>query len=189
MTHRARFLLGGIVLALLVAGCAGLTTQADSGGLPGVWYGSFLHPGADYTSPSRSDLMLRVNADSTYTFKWGTRAETTGTIADQGNRVVLNDSSGTQITLVHSGDILYGVMKDTATGRASTMKLAKEESAATQVAGASARVCHAAGGVYSHGVCQSATDQATDQSQCEARGGVYFAAGYCEVPAGGLRPS
>jgi hypothetical protein len=51
--------------------------------------------------------MLRVNADSTYTFKWGPRAETTGTIADQGNRVVLNDSSGTQITLVHSGDTLY----------------------------------------------------------------------------------
>ena len=62
---------------------------------------------------------------------WGPRAESTGTIAAQGNRVVLNDSSGMQVTLSRSGDTLYGVMKDTATGRAD---LAKEESVATQVA-------------------------------------------------------
>jgi hypothetical protein len=125
----------------------------------------------------------------TYTLKWGSRAETTGTIAAQGDRVVLNDSSGAQITSMRSGDTLYGVMKDTATGRAATMNLAKEESVTVQVAGLGARVCHAAGGLYSHGVCQSAADQAADRLQCEARGGVYFAAGYCEVPAGGLGPS
>jgi hypothetical protein len=86
----------GITIALLsVAACAGPVTQAGPGGLPGMWQGSFNHPGADYTSPSRADLTLRINSDSTYTLKWGSRAETTGTIADQGNRVVLNDSSGT----------------------------------------------------------------------------------------------
>ena len=179
----------GITIALLsvvVTGCAG---PAGPGGLPGVWQGSFYHPGADYTSPSRSDLTLRINSDSTYTLKWGSRAETTGTIADQGNRVVLNDSSGTQITLMRSGDTIYGMVKDTANGRAATMSLAKEESAATQVAGLSARVCHAAGGSYSHGVCQTTIDQeAAWKSECEARGGVYFSAEYCEVPAGGLRP-
>src|SRR5258708_9952336 len=111
-----------------------------------MWQGSFYHPGADYTSPPRSDLTLRINLDSTYTLKWGSRAETTGTIADQGNRVVLNDSSGTQITLVHSGDRVYGMVKDTATGRAATMSLAKEKAARTHVAGLSARACHAAGG-------------------------------------------
>jgi hypothetical protein len=69
------------------------------------------------------------------------------------------------------------------------MNLAKEESAATQVAGLSARVCRTAGGEYSHGVCQPATDQeAVWKSECEARAGVYFSAEYCEVPAGGLRP-
>lgn len=132
--------------------------------------------------------MLQVRDDSTYTLKWGTRAETTGTIAAQGNRVILNDSSGSQITLMHSGDTLYGMMKDAATGRAAAMNLAKEESVATRAAETSARLCHAAGGVYSQGVCQPEIDQAVVARQCEARGGVYFAADYCEVPAGGLRP-
>ena len=187
MAHRRIVI--GITIALLsvvVTGCAG---PAGPGGLPGMWQGSFYHPGADYTSPPRSDLTLRINLDSTYTLKWGSRAETTGTIADQGNRVILNDSSGTQITLMRSGDTIYGMVKDTANGRAATTSLAKEESAATQVAGLRARVCHAAGGEYSHGVCQPTTDQeAVWKSECEARGGVYFAAEYCEVPAKGLRP-
>jgi hypothetical protein len=179
----------GVAVALLVAACTGAVTQTGSGGLPGTWHGAFLHPGADYTSPSSSSVTLQVNTDSTYTLKWGSRAETTGSIADQGNRVVLNDSSGPQITLMRSGDALYGVMKDTANGRAATLNLAKEESAATQLAGLSARVCRTAGGEYSHGICQSATDQeAVWKSECEARGGVYFSAEYCEVPAGGLRP-
>ena len=56
-------------------------------------------------------------------------------------------------------------------------------------AGLSERICHAAGGGYSHGVCQSTTDQAAAwKAECEARGGVYFTAEYCEVPGGGLRP-
>src|SRR5260370_26629882 len=139
----------GITIALLsvvVTGCAG---SAGPGGLPGVWQGSFYHPGADYTSPSRADLTLRINSDSTYTLKWGSRAETTGTIADQGNRVVLNDSSGTQITLVHSGDRVYGMVKDTATGRAATMRPATEKSAATRVPRLSPPVCHPAAAQYS----------------------------------------
>ena len=91
--------------------------------------------------------------------------------------------------VMRSGDALYGVMKDTTNGRAATMNLAKEESAGTQLAGLSARVCRTAGGEYSHGICQPTTDQeAAWKSECEARGGVYFSAEYCEVPAGGLRP-
>jgi hypothetical protein len=110
-----------------------------------MWYGSFTHPGADYTSSSRSDLTLQVCDDATYTFKWGARAETTGTIAAQGSRVILNDSSGSQITLMHSGDTLYGTMKDI-TGRATMMTLAKDESVAPQVAEAGSQLCHHAGG-------------------------------------------
>jgi hypothetical protein len=53
----------------------------------------------------------------------------------------------------------------------------------------STRVCQAAGGQYSQGTCQSTTDQAAAwKAECEARGGTYFSAEYCEVPAGGLRP-
>ena len=57
-------------------------------------------------------------------------------------------------------------------------------------AGLSARICRAAGGEYSNGICQSTTDQAAAwKAECEARGGTYFAVGeFCEVPAGGLRP-
>jgi hypothetical protein len=183
-------LFGVIALIALLGACAGPMTQGESGGLSGMWHGSFVHPGADYTSPSNPTLTLRVNDDSTYTLKWGARAETTGTIAAQGNRVVLNDSSGTQITLMHSGDTLYAVMKDTATGRAATMNLVKDESVGTQAAGIRMRLCQAAGGSYSGGTCQAGIDEmAVHKQQCEARGGVFFAADYCEVPAGGLRPS
>ena len=90
MSHRVSSLLGSIALTVLVAACAGPTTQAGPGGLRGMWHGSFLHPGADYTSPSRADLTLQVNPDSTYTFKWGTRAETTGTIAAKTRPSITN---------------------------------------------------------------------------------------------------
>ena len=187
ISHGVSSLVGGIALSLLVTACAGPMTQGESDALAGTWHGAFVHAGADYTSPSRADLTLNVKEDSTYTFKWGSRAETTGTVAAQGSRVVLNDSSGTRITLMHAGDTLYGVMKDTATGRAASMSLAKEESRDTQLAKASTRLCQAAGGVFAHGTCQPAVDQTLVAQQCQARGGVYFAADYCEVPAGGLR--
>ncbi|MGH7375379.1 MAG: hypothetical protein ACREJY_14250 [Candidatus Rokuibacteriota bacterium] len=133
--------------------------------------------------------MLEVRPDSTYTFKWGNRPHRTGTVAAQGNRVVLDDSSGSRVTLVQSGDTLYGVMKDTATGRSVMMSLEKQESVAGRVAATSAPLCGAAGGVYARGICHPVSDQAGVAQQCEARGGVYFAGGdYCEVPATGLRP-
>jgi hypothetical protein len=54
-------------------------------------------------------------------------------------------------------------------------------------AGLGQRTCQAAGGEY--GVCQSTTAQAAAwKAECEARGGTYFSAEYCEVPGGGLRP-
>jgi hypothetical protein len=81
-------------------------------------------------------------------------------------------------------------MRDPATGRSAMMNLATDESVGTQAAGIRTRLCQAAGGVYSRGTCQDAVDHpAVDKQQCEARGGVYFAADYCEVPARGLRPS
>jgi hypothetical protein len=178
----------GIALVMLVTACAGPVTQSGPAGLSGMWHGSFTHAGADYTSPSRADLTLQVRDDSTYSFKWGTRPESTGTLIDQGNRVVLNDSSGSQITLSHSGDTLFGVMRDTATGRSTMMSLVKDESTVTQAAKVSERLCQAAGGKYSKGVCEPVIDPAMVARQCEERGGVYFAADYCEVPAGGLRP-
>jgi hypothetical protein len=187
-TRAVSFLLTGVALTLVITGCSGLTTEPGSG-LRGTWQGYFTHPGADYTSPSNANLSLEVREDSTYTLKWGSRPVQTGTVATQGNRVVLDDSSGSRVTLMQSGDTLYGVMKDTATGRAATMSLEKQESATNRVATAGARLCQSAGGTYARGVCQAADDTAALAARCEARGGTYFAGGdYCEVPAGGLRP-
>ena len=135
-----------VAVALLLTACAGPTIQSGAAGLSGSWRGSFTHAGADYTSPSKTDLTLQVRGDSTYTLNWGTRTETTGTIVGQGSRVVLNDSSGSRIALTHSGDTLYGVTRDTATGRSTMLSLAKDASAPTQSAKASERLCQAAGG-------------------------------------------
>lgn len=188
-SHTVSSLLVGIALSTLVAACAGPSSQSSPVGLSGTWSGYFVHPGADYTSPSRADLALEVREDSTYTFKWGSRAERTGTLAVEGNRVVLDDSTGSRITLVQSGDALYGVMKDTATGRSVMMSLEKQGPPSGQVAATTARLCTAAGGVFARNTCQPAADPIAGAQLCEARGGVYFAGGnYCEVPATGLRP-
>lgn len=111
MSHSVSSVLASVALTMLVAACAGPTTQAGSAstasagpparsGLSGTWHGYFVHSGADYTSPSSANLMLEVRPDATYTFKWGSRPPSTGTVAAQGNRVVLGDSSGSRITLV-----------------------------------------------------------------------------------------
>jgi hypothetical protein len=211
MAHRRIVI--GITIALLsvvVTGCAGPTTEtrvvstdpaassSSAAGLNGTWHGSFDHPGADYTSPpGNTNLTLQVRADSTYTFKWGNRPQTTGTIAAHGNRVYLDDSSGSQITLVQSGNTLYGVMKDSGrpgaghyTAKISLQKVEAtvDRSAATHPTWRS-RLCEAAGGAYSHGRCEPITTPDW-RARCEARGGTYFMVGeFCEVPAGGLRPT
>jgi len=60
MSHSVSSLFAGIALTMLVSACAGPMTEAGSSGLSGTWYGSFAHPGADYTSPSKADLTLQV---------------------------------------------------------------------------------------------------------------------------------
>jgi hypothetical protein len=116
-----------------------------------------------------------------------------GTLAAQGKRVILGDASGSQITLVHSGNTLHGVMKDSANGKTVVMSLEKVETGVGLSAAPAARpsirsrLCEAAGGAYEHGSCQPTTVPDW-RARCEARGGTYFAGGeYCEVPAGGLR--
>src|SRR5262245_34458220 len=205
MAYRT-FITGTItVLGLIVTGCAGpatetgatLTDPASSSarGLSGTWKGQFFHPAADYTSPSSSDLTLQVRDDSTYTFQWGSRSQKTGTIAVQGNRVILQHSSGSPTTFVRSGnDTLYAMAKDDGShGRTVVMSLARTE--ATRASDASiarptrlGQLCHAVGGVFVNSVCQPIATP-NWRARCESRGGTYFPGGeYCEVPGGGLRP-
>jgi hypothetical protein len=210
MVHRRLVAVLTIVLLnVVVVGCAGPTTgtgvvltdstasSASAAGLSGTWHGYFLHPGADFTSsPGSTDLTLQVRDDSTYTFKWGNRAERTGTVVANGNRVYLNDSSGSQATFVHSGGTLYGGMKDIVPpGRVVMVSLKKDETAVDHAAASTShptmrsRLCEAAGGTYSDDLCEPKTNPDLG-ARCAARGGTYFAGGdYCEVPAGGLRPS
>ena len=136
------------VLSMLVFGCSTRTIDSNVGladaGAPssstaalcGTWQGSFWHVIGDHTSsPGSSDLTLQVSGDSTYTFKWGNRPPSTGTIAARGTRVILDDESGSQITLVHSGDSLHGVMQDRMNGWPTMMKLQKQESPPSRFAG------------------------------------------------------
>jgi len=62
-----------------------------------------------------------------------------GTVADRGTRVILDDESGARITLVRSGDTLYGALKDRVTGRQTMVTLDKQGSGTTQFAGTNPR--------------------------------------------------
>jgi hypothetical protein len=124
-------------LGMLILGCAGTATEtgassaaASAAALCGTWHGSFGYSGDDNLSSwGSSGLTLQVGKDSTYALKWGDRPASLGTVAERGNRVILDDASGSQITLVHSGDTLYGVTRDSASGRPAVMSLEKQESA------------------------------------------------------------
>jgi hypothetical protein len=66
-----------------------------------------------------------------YTFKWGNRSPITGKVAFEGDRVILQDVAGSDISLARrSGDALFGMTRDSANGRASMMSLEKEETVA-----------------------------------------------------------
>jgi len=136
------------VLSVIVVGCAGPAAETGAGlagatassssssatPLCGTWQGYYWYVAGDHTSSSGSGLMLQVGGDSTYTLKWGNRPPSAGTVAVQGNRVILQDASGSEVTLVHSRDTLYGVTKDNVNGRATMLNLDKQESTPGAVA-------------------------------------------------------
>src|SRR5262245_23667119 len=151
-THRV---LTGITTALfsaIILGCAGPAANPGLGsengslapalttGLCGTWQGEFSYIGSDHqSSPGSLDLMLEVSGDSTYTLKWGNHRPSTGTVIARENRLILEDESGSRITLVRSGDTLYGVTKDQVDGRPTMLNLAKQDSAPSLFAGTSPR--------------------------------------------------
>jgi hypothetical protein len=150
-----RRVLTGITTALfsvIVLGCAGPaaktrvgfenvgSTPALATALCGTWQGQFSYIGSDLQSSTGSpDIVLEVSGDSSYTLKWGNNRPSTGTVTARGNRLLLDDESGSRITLIHSGNTLYGVMKDQEDGRPTMMSLAKQESAPSRFAGTSPR--------------------------------------------------
>lgn len=152
-THRVLTEITVALFGVVLLGCAGpaATTgeSLESAGrrspaltavLCGTWQGEFAYIGSDLqSSTGSSDLILEVNGDSTYTLRWGNNRPSTGTVTTRENRLILDDESGSRITLVHSGDRLYGVTKDQVDGRPTMMNLAKQDSAPSRFAGTSPR--------------------------------------------------
>jgi hypothetical protein len=123
---------GGVRLAH-----AGPST-ASTAGLCGTWQGEFSYIGSDLqSSTGSSDLTLEVSGDSTYTLTWGNHPPSRGIVTFRENRLILDDESGSRITLVHSGDTLFGAMRDD--GRPTMMSLAKQDSSRRRFAGTSPR--------------------------------------------------
>jgi hypothetical protein len=135
------------VLSLIAVGCAGPAAETGAGladaaassssatALCGTWKGSYWYVAGDHTSMSGSALTLQIGGDSTFTLKWGNRPPSAGTVAIQGNHVILHDASGSQVTLVHSGEKLYGVTRDSMNGRATMLNLDKQEAIPGRFAG------------------------------------------------------
>ena len=129
------------LLSVIALGCAGPTTDSSSrladatassspvSSLCGTWSGWSWNVSQEFTSQNGNVLTLQIGGDSTYTFKWGNRSPITGKVAFQGNRVILQDVAGSDITLARrSGDTLYGLTRDSANGRPTMMSLEKQES-------------------------------------------------------------
>jgi hypothetical protein len=150
--HRVLTRITTVLLSMTVLGCAGPAADigvrlagvgpapASNTGLCGTWQGDFSYIGSDHqSSTGSSDLMLEVGGDSSYTLRWGSNRPSTGKVTARENRVILHDESGSRITLVHSGDTLYGVMRDQENGRPTMMNLEKQELAPSRYAGTSPR--------------------------------------------------
>ena len=150
--HRVLTGITTVLLSVTVLGWAGPAADngvrlADAGSSPasaaslcGTWHGDFSYIGSDHqSSTGSSDIMLQVSGDSSYTLKWGDHGPSTGRVTARANRVILEDQSGSRITLVHSGNALYGVIRDPANGESTMMNLEKRESAPSRFAGASPR--------------------------------------------------
>jgi hypothetical protein len=152
-THRVLIGITSALCSVIVLGCAGPAAKTGVGlesgggsssalttGLCGTWQGEFSYVGSDHqSSTGSSDLLLEVSGDSTYTLRWGNHRPSTGIVTARRNRLILDDESGSRITLVHSGDTLYGATKDQVDGRPTMMSLAKQEPAPRRFAGASPR--------------------------------------------------
>src|SRR5262245_10395423 len=198
MAHvRLILVLTTALLTLVLTGCGLATSTAvgqtdpaassSTARLSGIWRGYFFHPGADYTSASRDELMLQVGEDSTYTFTWATRPKTTGTIVSRPNRVILDDTSGSRLTLMHRGDTLYGMIKDPESrGRTVMVSLERVE---TDIAGGAAPAAGSQTVTQTPALKEEKNGEISDKTAemkpttrnrlCEAVGGAYVR-GVCE---------
>jgi len=136
------------VLMAIVAGCAGPSAGSGSGPvraalapaseLTGTWHGSFGWAGGGggfYLDDANCVLQIREDGTFTETVtpapasnNLAKRWTWSGTVVTRGNRVTLRTSQGPSVTLIHSGNMLYGVADDPLVEAAITIKLERDGS-------------------------------------------------------------
>jgi hypothetical protein len=123
-----------VVLVALIAGCAGPTADramsplaAAAGDLAGTWTGHFWAIGGNYY-PIEGTLLLKITRDGTFTAAMtptpganniAQASSWSGTVGQRGRYAVFHFSQGrlpVWSSLLRSGNTLYGVATDPATG-------------------------------------------------------------------------
>jgi hypothetical protein len=126
----------GVVLVALIAGCAGPSAgpsmsasapAASTADLAGTWNGQFWWNEGTYWL-DEGTLVLQIKEDGTFTVTMtpaavsnnlAKRTSWSGTVSQSGRRVVFHLSKGAWpawSSLARSGDTLYGVANDPASG-------------------------------------------------------------------------
>jgi hypothetical protein len=121
----------GSALVALIAGCAGPSAgsamsipAASASDLAGTWNGQFWIL-AGFYYPDDGTLLLQIKEDGTFTVTMtpadasnniAKASSWSGTVSERGRLVVFHTSKGPWDSLLRSGDILYGLANDPATG-------------------------------------------------------------------------
>ena len=123
-----------VALVVVIAGCTGSGVGSSPSGpatsandLAGTWHGLFWWLGGSYWA-DEGTLLLQIKADGTFTVTMTPTAAAnnlakasswSGTVSQSGRHVVFHISKGplpAWSSLARSGDTLYGVAKNPATG-------------------------------------------------------------------------
>jgi hypothetical protein len=94
---------------------------APASELSGTWHGSFGWHGGSHFYMDEAYCVLQIREDGTFTEtvtpapasnNLAKRSTWSGTVVRRGNRVTLRASQGPWVTLILSGNTLYGVAED-----------------------------------------------------------------------------
>ena len=144
--HKLIGLLALVALGMLAAGCAGPNvavgsaptgpvafTPAPGPQVSGTWRGMFYEVASHRTSKVlEGQIVLQINEDGTFTETLTGQPALTGKVTVKGNRVVLDSSTGSQMTLMRSGNTLYGLTSQLVSGASVSVRLNRIEQGGVQ---------------------------------------------------------
>ena len=106
-------------------------TPAPEAQVSGTWRGVFYEVASHRTSKvMEGQIVLKINDDGTFTETLTGQPGLTGKVTVKGNRVVLESSAGSRVTLMRSGNTLYGVTGQMASGGSVAVRLDRIEQGA-----------------------------------------------------------